>query len=437
MSKPIGRILSSKLATSRAEFEEEAVEGMLVAVQRRGNRYIGRIDKLEILKLKGLVGYIIWFDILDRPLRTMTEIFIADEEYEKGFLKLGVDLRGLDIKIGVNPLFAHMLLAGITTVGKTHLMIVLCEELGPYKVPMLVIDPQGEFVHMPELDRDRYIVVEDLRIADLIPYLQQRKIVIYNLLGYTKKEKVTRVGSLLEELMNAKERDYHQAGDMLLLKLPPTVVMVDEADIFAPNIRKRANTPSDAVGPMVDLMERGAKFGLGVIVATQRITRLDIDVRSQCNSSIIFKMIDAGSIQAVHGIDYIPTAEIDKIRTLHQGQCLLAGQIVRRPRRIYVRDIRTRRAKERDFEKMLGIVFIDEDEEFAPTLSVTAEGDIVDKEGIVVHEALDRFNEDNRAAFEADEGDGIILRDSHLSPEDQRMLNRLRKEKDGKDRLIG
>jgi len=437
MNEPIGRIISSNHNTSRAEFEEEAREGMLVAAQRRGERYIGRIDRLESLKFKGLTGYIIWFDLLDRPLRSMTEVFIADEEYEKGFLELGADIRGLPIRIGINPLFGHMLVAGMTTVGKTHVLIILAEELGPHKVPMLVIDSQGEFVNMPELDKDRYIVVEELRIEDLIPYLQQRKVVIYNLLGYTKKEKAARVGALLEELINAKEKDYHQASDALLLKLPPIIVMVDEADLFAANLRIRGKMPSDAIEPMVDLMERGAKFGLGVVVATQRITRLDIDVRSQCNSSIIFRMIDGGSIQAVHMIDYIPKKEIDKIRGLVQGQCLLAGNIVRRPRRIFTRDIKTRRAKERDFEKMLGIETVEEGEEHVPTLRMTAEGDIVTEKGTVVHDAIDRFNEENRAAFERDEGDGVIIRDSHISPEEQKLLNRMRKERDGKDRLIG
>ena len=436
MNKPIGRILSSNNNTSRAEFEEEAREGMLVAAQRGKTQYIGRIDRLETLKFKGLTGYIIWFDLLDRPLRTMTEIFIADEEHEKGFLELGVDLRGLPIKIGINPLFGHMLNAGMTTVGKTHTMIILCEELGPHKVPTLVIDPQGEFVHLPELDRERYIVVEDLRIEDLISHLQQRKVIIYNLLGYTKKEKVVRVGGLLEELINAKERDYKQADDALLLNIPPVIVIVDEADLFAPNLQKRMTAPSDAVESMVDIMERGAKFGLGVIVSTQRITRLDIDVRSQCNSSIIFRMIDAGSIQAVHGLDYIPRTEVNKIKTLHQGQCLLAGNIVRRPRRIFTRDIKTRRAKDRDFEKMLGIV-APEEEEYISRLKATPEGDVINEEGTVVHDAVDRFNEENMAAFEEEGGDGVILRGSHLSPEEQKLLNRLRKERDGEDRLIG
>ena len=129
MNEPIGRIISSNHNTSRAEFEEEAREGMLVAAQRRGERYIGRIDRLESLKFKGLTGYIIWFDLLDRPLRSMTEVFIADEEYEKGFLELGADIRGLPIRIGINPLFGHMLVAGMTTVGKTHLLIILADAL--------------------------------------------------------------------------------------------------------------------------------------------------------------------------------------------------------------------------------------------------------------------------------------------------------------------
>jgi DNA helicase HerA-like ATPase len=437
--KSIGRILSSNHKTARAEFTEDAMEGMLIAIQRGGRRYIGKIEKIETLKFRGLSGYIYWLDYMERPPRTMTEIFVADEEFERGHLHIGNDYRDIKIRLRVNPLFAHLLVAGMTTAGKTHLMIVLCEELGPLRVPCLVIDSQGEMVNLPEIDPERYIVVEDLRIENLISYMQHKKIVVYNLLGYTKKAKAARVGELLRELILAKERDYQQANENpLLLKLPPIFVMIDEADLFAPNWRKirMDGGLGEAVGPIVDILERGAKFGLGAIVSTQRITRLDIDVRSQCNSAAVFRLIDAGSIRAIHAIDYIPKEEVNKVKSLEQGHCILAGIIMKRVRRIMVRDIVTKRAKHRDFEKQLGIEE-PQPKEHEIRFIQTEEGAIVDEAtGEVIHSGLERLSERDKAAFEDAPGDGIVLR-SHVSPEEQRLLKKLRQPDDKGDRLIG
>lgn len=437
MNKRIGRIISSDHKSARAEFNEEAMEGMLVSITRKKRTYIGKIERVESRKFKGLTGYIYWLDYVERPFPSMTPIYIADEELEAGHIYIGNDLRDIKVKLKVNPLFGHVLVAGMTTAGKTHWLIVLLEELGSLEVPCLVIDPQGEMVNMPIVNRERYVVVEDLKIENLIPHMQQKKIVIYNLLGCTKKEKVARVSSILEALMLAKERDYQQAQESpLLLNLLPILVIIDEADIFAPNLRRgRGSGGREAVGPVVELLERGSKFGLGAVVATQRITRLDIDVRSQCNSAIIFRLIDNGSIQAVHTIDYIPKEEINRIKGLRQGQCIVAGQVVSRARRVYIRDIATPRAKNRDFEEMLGIDA--PEKEIFETRLVNEDGDIVDRlTGEVIHSGLERLAEGDRAVFEADDGDGVVLR-SHITPEEQRVLKKLRKPDKNGERLIG
>ncbi len=433
--KRIGRLVSSDHKSARAEFTETVTEGMLVSVTRKNRTYVGKVERIETLKFKGLSGYIYWLDYVERPFASMTPLYVADEELESGHVYIGDDLRGLRVKLKVNPLFSHVLVAGMTTAGKTHWLVVLLEELGALGVPCLVIDPQGEMVNLPVVDNERYVVVEELRIDNLVSYMQQKKIIIYNLLGCTKRDKVARVSAILESLMQVKEQDYHQAQESpLLLKLPPILTIIDEADLFAPNLRK-SQAGRIAVGPVVDLLERGAKFGLGVVVATQRITRLDIDVRSQCNSAIIFRLIDNGSIQAVHTIDYIPKPEIERIKGLEQGQCIVAGHAVSRARRVYVRDIVTPRAKHRDFEKMLGID-APEKEKFETQLEITEEG-VVDKEtGTVIHSALDRLTDEDKAAFEADEGDGVVIR-SHLSKDEQKILQKLRKPDDKGERLIG
>jgi len=438
MGSVIGRIISCKTRTARVELTQEARAGMLVSVyvKRRGRRYVGKIERIESSSHSGLHGFIYWLDEVNPPLRTMTEIQIADEENEEGILYIGKDGRGISIKVRLNPLFGHTLVAGITGAGKTHFMIALCEELGAYKVPCLVIDAQGEFVNLPRLNPERFVVVEELRMEDLKAHLQQRRIVIYNLLGLTKKAKVTRVAEILTDLMTAKEKDYNQAGsEPRLLELSPMLVVMDEGDIFAPNIKMATKAPREAVGPTIDILERGFKFGLGAIVATQRITRLDLDVRSQCNSAAIFRLKEAGSIQVIRSIDYIPKEEIQNISSFEDGECLLTGIMVRHPRRIKVRDIVSERVKPRDFEGMLGIV-TPEPEDHQSRFEENDDGDLVDVvTGKVIHDGLERLIESDQDAFEASE-DGVVLR-SHLSSKEQKVLRKLRNPDEKGDRLIG
>lgn len=438
MGKQIGRILSSNSKTAKAEFTEDTTQGMLVEVKRGGERYIARVEHLKGTKYDGLIGHMVFLDLIDRPFRSMTPIYIADEEMERGIFLIGYDERDLPVKLSLNPLFAHMLLAGTTTVGKTHLLIALCEEFIKYKVPCLVIDPHGECIHLPEFNQERVELVEDLRMENLATMMRLHKVVVWNLLGLTKKEKVQRVAGLLTALMAAKETDYRQADEnTLLLELPPMIVMIDEADIFAPNFRKQMREPREAVGPVMDILNKGAKFGLGAILATQRITRMEIDVRSQCNSAVVFRISnDPGSLQAVHSIDYVPKSYIEKIKGFTQGQCLICGIAVHRPRIIITRDIVTKRAKSRNYEKMLGIER-PEEEEFVPMLAMNGEGDLIDKvTGDIVEDGLDRIADEDRHIFEKAEGDGVILR-SHITPEEQKILNKLRKPNEKGERLIG
>jgi hypothetical protein len=109
---------------------------------------------------------------------------------------------------------------------------------------------------------------------------------------------------------------------------------------------------------------------------------------------------------------------------------------VNRPRVVFTRDIVTRRAKDRDYEKILGIAPFEE-EEYIPRLVDNGDGDIVDGlTGEVVQEGIDRLTEEDQEAFKKSDGDGVILR-SHLSEEDQKVLNKLRKPDHMDERLIG
>jgi len=429
MSRQMGRILSSTKASAKVEFTEDALEGMLVMVNKKEGGILARVERLESKRWDGLIGYVYFLEPLDRPLRSMAPVWSAEDELEEGLLHVGTDEKNLEIRIGINPLFHHLVVAGQPQKGKTHLLIVLVEELLPHKVPTFIVDTQGEFVNLPEVSSD-VVVVEDIRIEDLVGHLQQRKTVILNLLGLAKKAKVSRVGEILRELFHEKEKDYLKANnDSRLLELPPTLVVIDEVELYAPNLRSRkiAGVPTDALQPITDVAKRGTKLGLGLIIAPQRVQEVDINVRSACSSAAIFKVIDPGSIYAVSNMDYITSRDLSRIPTFEKGQCLIAGQMVKRARVILVRDIVTRRAKDTNFEEILGIQQPEADPH-VPVI-VLKDGNIVNlATEEVVETAIDRLAGEDLAAVEATEGDGVVLRD-HLSTEEERLLTEIYRRK--------
>ncbi len=448
VKKPVGRILSGTLRTARVEFTGEfrGEEGSLVSFDHKGDTVYARVDKLESHRYAGLTGYIYYLEPLDRPARNLIEIFDADDDIEDGILFIGQDRRGYDVKIHVNPLFDHGLICGMSRAGKTHFCIVLLEETIMQNMPALVIDSHGEFVNLAKkTDKwkhtENVIIVEDLRIEDLIPYLQQHKTVIYNLLGLPKVSKANRVGEILNQLKEAKEKDYAQAENQeLLLQIPPVLVVLDEAEIYAPTKTSTWGVKGAALGTITDLAKEGAKFGIGLIAVPQRPTMLDIDVRSQCNSAAIFRNIDIGSKTAISKLDYITARDLRNMSGFYKGTCLMAGSFVRRVRTVYVRDLLSEKVKKVDFEKMLGIESSPPPKrpQFKPRLIKTDEGDIIDEvSGEIIENGLDRLERSDALAFERDEGDGVILRGSHLSEEEQKILSKLKKPDKKGDRLIG
>uniref|UniRef100_A0A6M3M1G4 Helicase HerA central domain-containing protein n=1 Tax=viral metagenome TaxID=1070528 RepID=A0A6M3M1G4_9ZZZZ len=446
--KPAGRILSGTLRTARVEFTGQwrGEMGSLVSFEHGGMTQYARVDRLESHRYTGLTGYIYYLEPLERPARNLIDIFDADDDMEDGVLFIGQDRSGYDVRVHVNPLFDHTLVCGMTRAGKTHFCIVLLEETIMQNMPALIIDSHGEFVNLAKkTDKWRHtknvVVVEDLRIEDLIPMLQQKKTVVYNLLGLPKISKANRVGEILGQLKEAKEKDYARAENQeALLQIPPVLVILDEAEIYAPGKTTTWGIRGTSLSTVTDIAKEGAKFGIGLIVVPQRVTMLDIDVRSQCNSAAVFRNIDAGSKVAVQRLDYLTRTDIRNMSGFVKGTCLMAGSFVRRVRTVYVRNLMSEKVKKVDFEKMLGIESgpPPKPPQFKPKLGKNLEGDVIDEvSGEIIEDGLERLARDDELAFEHDEGDGVILRGSHLSEEEQKILNRLKKTDAKGDRLIG
>jgi len=388
MNVAIGRVISVDGALGKAEFTPNIKVGDLIYyITSESKQVFCQVTSLSSSPYKGTYGHFKILDVAGDIPKLYTELYIFQKTYE-GFIDVGETSGGKTVKLMVNPFFHHVLIAGTTGRGKTHLQILIQEEFLKYRIPSLVIDSQGEFVHLNEISPNA-IVVEELRVEDLIKYLQQRRVVIYNLQGLSYIVKAKRTYEILSELLTIKEQDYKQAeSDPRLLTIPPVIIDVDEAEIYAPELYTSVLDPQ-CKEVLVEIAKRGSKYGIGLMVASQRPPQLNVDVRSQCNSAIMFHINDIGSRKVMGILPYVTHLELNRVKNLLRGQCLITGELVEHPVLIYVRDIKTRRAKKTDFEEMLGL----ELRLSKPEIEKTAKENIIIKDGEAVHKGTGEVEE--------------------------------------------
>jgi len=345
----IGRVKKPHGETVEAEFTREVREGDYIFYKDGDKEVLCQIYIMRATLTNGFYGR---FKILDSSAKMPNiwdNLYLADQKFN-GYIDVGKTFRDQPFKLGINPFFYHTLIGGITSSGKTHLEIVLQEEFIKRKIPSVVLDTQGEFIHLKDA-----IIVEDIRIEDLIGHIKEHHCVVINLQGLSNLSKVQRCFEVLTGIKEAKVRDYKQAeNDIRLLELPPVIVTIDETEIYAPTRNKSClSRPCREI--IIDICKRGGKLGFGLIVCSQRLPALHYDVRSQCNSAMVLQLNDPGSRTVLSQLAYISGHELKLVNNLQQGQCLVTGTHSRHPTTVLIRDIVTKRAKCLDFEKMLGI----------------------------------------------------------------------------------
>jgi len=350
----VGRVLSVNGVNGKAEFIPQVHVGdYIYYLVSEAEKVVCQITGLSSTPLKGLHGM---FTILDTGAelpKTWENLYLFQQPV-KGHVTIGTTERNAAVSFRLNPFFRHILIGGKTWKGKTHLQIVMEEEFLKLNVPSLVIDVQGEFIHL-NMFNDNAIIVEDIGFEDLLSHFKFKRTVVLNLQGLSYKSKRRRCYELLSELYTAKEKDYkHAESDIRLLQIPPVIVNIDEAEVFAPE-RSVRDSDKDCRECLINLAKRGGKLGIGLIVNSQRLPALHYDVRSQCNSAAIFQITDSGSRMVLSQLPYISTFDLRRVRNLQRGQCIITGELTDHPMLVYVRDIKTPRAKNMDFEGMLGL----------------------------------------------------------------------------------
>ncbi|MDD5473748.1 MAG: ATP-binding protein [Candidatus Methanoperedens sp.] len=125
-----------------------------------------------------------------------------------------------------------------------------------------------------------------------------------------------------------------------LATIPPCMLVLEEAHNFCPEKGFDRTVSTDILRTIAS---EGRKFGLGLMVISQRPARVDKNVLSQCNTQIIMKVTNPNDLKAISkGLEGISSDVEEDIKGLSPGVAMIVSTYIERP--ILV-DIRTRKSK--------------------------------------------------------------------------------------------
>ena len=148
------------------------------------------------------------------------------------------------------------------------------------------------------------------------------QISVISLAGYTGDFQATIYSLIAESLFDARVD-----GTLRL----PVLLLLEEAHNFAP---AHANTPAEqrAISTTKQIAQEGRKFGVGLILISQRPSRLDETTLSQCNSFVIMRLVNPADQNFVRKvIESLGEDEAKMLPDLDVGEALLSGQFINFP----------------------------------------------------------------------------------------------------------
>lgn len=158
--------------------------------------------------------------------------------------------------------------------------------------------------------------------TDRAKLVQYGKISVIALSGYTGDFQATIYSIIAEDIFEARVRDD--------LKLP-ILLLLEEAHNFAPG---RATTTAEqrAITITKQIAQEGRKFGVGLVMISQRPSRLDETTLSQCNSYIIMRLVNPADQNFVRKvIESLGEDDARMLPDLDVGEALLSGQFINFP----------------------------------------------------------------------------------------------------------
>jgi len=138
------------------------------------------------------------------------------------------------------------------------------------------------------------------------------------------------VAKLLSDLFEARKMGF----------VSPGMVVIEEAHNYIP---ERGNGKSASTSIIRSIAAEGRKFGMGLLVISQRPARVDKNVISQCNTQIILRVTNPNDLRALSkGLEGMSSELEEDIKRLPPGTAMLVSNEIERPVIVKIRPRKSR-----------------------------------------------------------------------------------------------
>ncbi len=181
-------------------------------------------------------------------------------------------------------------------------------------------------IEIIERARRRMGKIIDTEIGDPINMVKPNRVNVIDMLDLNEAQSSLIISYYAREILEQRKA-YRRSETEGILFDTPVILAVEEAHAFLPE-----GEESDAHEIISKVAREGRKFGVGLIVASQRPSRLSQDVLSQMGSLAVFRISqprDQGYI--VESSELVSEEVASGLPSLNSGEAILLGQWVKLP----------------------------------------------------------------------------------------------------------
>ncbi len=141
------------------------------------------------------------------------------------------------------------------------------------------------------------------------------------------------ISNLYHQRRDYKDAAFLQAGAEYF---PPFVVVTDEAHNFAP---KAFESPTKQV--LREISQEGRKYGVFLVLATQRPDLLEETITAQLNTKVVFRTVRISDIETIKKETDLTPEEAKSLPFLRSGDCFVSSAIWGRTMAVRIRVAKT------------------------------------------------------------------------------------------------
>uniref|UniRef100_A0A7C3YQ40 ATP-binding protein n=1 Tax=Geoglobus ahangari TaxID=113653 RepID=A0A7C3YQ40_9EURY len=181
---------------------------------------------------------------------------------------------------------------------------------------------------------ERYLkeidLIDDYRHMELKSLAKPGQVSILQMTEMSDLEQEILVSALMKRILKARiNAEKGNSGERLEY---PVFVIIEEAHRFA-------SRESRSFKVLRTILSEGRKFGVGVCLISQRPSKIDSDILSQCMTQIVMRIINPADQENIkRSVESIGRDLIDELPGLTKGQAIVAGVSVNAPILIRVRE---------------------------------------------------------------------------------------------------